>query len=454
MSRATTATCSGFVLLGALLGAACTGPAGETGPHGSQGVPGLACWDLNQNGLCDVATEDLNQDGVCDSLDCHIEQGGSGGTGGLGGTGGTGGMGGSEPETPYVGMDVCNLCHEDNITEHSLSGHAYALSPTDGTSAPSRPYDSFTGGVHDPPLFTPWSDVSYVVGGFAWRALYVQTDGYLLTGPNAGDDTQWNFGNPEVGTAAGWASYHGGEQVPFDCGSCHATGWIPCAVGDPSCQHQDAMPGMAGSFYGPGVQCEACHGPGKDHASSPYYVKPTVDRSAEACGRCHGVDDPERIQAADGFISSQQQYNQLFAGKKRIMRCIDCHDPHQSITFSDPDINPNGGFRTPCLNCHIGFDSNQKSLDMMIAPVECTDCHMPPMAKSAVGDLASFTADLPGHVFVINPDQSAPQFYTDGGQEYSEPYITLDYACHHCHGNGASDKTLDELEAMATGYHQ
>lgn len=32
---------------------------------------GISCWDLNVNGVCDVATEDANADGVCNALDCQ-----------------------------------------------------------------------------------------------------------------------------------------------------------------------------------------------------------------------------------------------------------------------------------------------------------------------------------------------------------------------------------------------
>ena len=35
------------------------------------GTPGLACWDLNGNGECDLLTEDPNCDLVCDALDCQ-----------------------------------------------------------------------------------------------------------------------------------------------------------------------------------------------------------------------------------------------------------------------------------------------------------------------------------------------------------------------------------------------
>ena len=61
-----------------------TGPQGERGIQGEQGLQGsggpigpigpsgLSCWDLNQNGVKDVATEDLNGDGVVNVLDCVV----------------------------------------------------------------------------------------------------------------------------------------------------------------------------------------------------------------------------------------------------------------------------------------------------------------------------------------------------------------------------------------------
>ncbi len=57
----------------------CTGPEGPqgpqgnpgaTGPQGPAGSNGTACWDLNGNGIGDVATEDLNGDSIVDVLDC------------------------------------------------------------------------------------------------------------------------------------------------------------------------------------------------------------------------------------------------------------------------------------------------------------------------------------------------------------------------------------------------
>jgi hypothetical protein len=40
--------------------------------HGSKTGSGINCWDLNENGDCDLATEDLNNDGVCNVHDCRL----------------------------------------------------------------------------------------------------------------------------------------------------------------------------------------------------------------------------------------------------------------------------------------------------------------------------------------------------------------------------------------------
>jgi hypothetical protein len=64
------------------------GPRGEQGEAGPQGIPGTPggrdCWDLNENGVKDLATEDANGDGRVDVLDCKGAQGVAGPPGPLG----------------------------------------------------------------------------------------------------------------------------------------------------------------------------------------------------------------------------------------------------------------------------------------------------------------------------------------------------------------------------------
>jgi octaheme c-type cytochrome (tetrathionate reductase family) len=52
------------------------GAAGQPGTPGTPGADGLSCWDLNGNGVPDLATEDINKDGVVDVNDCRTPSGG------------------------------------------------------------------------------------------------------------------------------------------------------------------------------------------------------------------------------------------------------------------------------------------------------------------------------------------------------------------------------------------
>ncbi len=90
----------------------------------------------------------------------------------------------------------------------------------------------------------------------------------------------------------------------------------------------------------------------------------------------------------------------------------------------------------------------------------CTDCHMPRVAVSAMGDLASLQGgDLRAHLFAINTDPSAPQLSEDGTQFM--PYLTLNYSCRACHPDSEQNrvnqqwsvKSDAELQSSAEAYH-
>ena len=67
---------------------------------------------------------------------------------------------------------------------------------------------------------------------------------------------------------------------------------------------------------------------------------------------------------------------------------------------------------------------------------------MPPAGLAALGSADLFIGDLSSHLFSINPNPEAPQFDDDGSA--SMPYLTLDYACGHCHnGEYATVKTVE-----------
>jgi hypothetical protein len=63
------------------------GEMGTMGTPGTQGAAGQACWDLDNNGTCDLGNEDTNSDGTCDVGDCIGPQGAAGTPGTAGTTG-------------------------------------------------------------------------------------------------------------------------------------------------------------------------------------------------------------------------------------------------------------------------------------------------------------------------------------------------------------------------------
>ncbi|MBU0640199.1 MAG: tail fiber domain-containing protein [Planctomycetes bacterium] len=120
------------------------GPAGLQGPPGLQGLPGargLACWDSNANGIGDPA-EDINGDGAFDALDCT----------------GPPGLQGSAGASPFqlVGNDACYMQGNVGI----------------GTTAPSE-------------LLTVAGVVEAMVGGFRFPDGTLQTT--AATGGTSGD---------------------------------------------------------------------------------------------------------------------------------------------------------------------------------------------------------------------------------------------------------------------------
>jgi len=82
----------------------------------------------------------------------------------------------------------------------------------------------------------------------------------------------------------------------------------------------------------------------------------------------------------------------------------------------------------------------------------CSECHMPKVTKSALGNPDIFTGDIRTHLMKIDPDQ-IEQFNEEGNESLSE--LGLNFVCRHCHVEGgvASPKSDEELISVATGIH-
>jgi hypothetical protein len=137
----------------------------------------------------------------------------------------------------------------------------------------------------------------------------------------------------------------------------------------------------------PGVTCEACHGPGKDHVTAikqgrleegrAAIVNPrTLDAvdSIDFCGSCHATFWDVKLAGERGIAALRSQPFRLqssrcwsetsAAASDRRLACVTCHDPHQ------PLVRDTASYDDRCLSCHQGRPCKTGSAN-------CASCHMP-----------------------------------------------------------------------------
>jgi octaheme c-type cytochrome (tetrathionate reductase family) len=90
------------------------GTAGTAGTPGTAGTNGLNCWDLNQNGVADLATEDTDKNGTVDVNDCRAPSGAYD-PAGL--------HKGYFTENAYTGTPQCLYCHGNVGEDVMASAH-------------------------------------------------------------------------------------------------------------------------------------------------------------------------------------------------------------------------------------------------------------------------------------------------------------------------------------------
>ncbi|RME63258.1 MAG: hypothetical protein D6778_09865, partial [Nitrospirae bacterium] len=273
-----------------------------------------------------------------------------------------------------------------------------------------------------------WDDISYVIGGATKKARYIDKKGYIITSAKDGSDLKTQY-NLATGT---WSYYHKGQKKPYTCGKCHTTGYKPEG-------HQDGMEGIKGTWAFPGIQCEACHGPGGNHVKTGDRSKIVVDGSSALCGKCHIRGKKDSIPAKGGFIRHHEQYNELLASPHKSLNCVTCHNPHKKAEFS---------IKRPCETCHSSQAKAFKGSTMQQVGVRCIDCHMPKATKSAV-KFGPYEGDVRTHLFKINTSADANMFYTKGSKTFAKGFVTVEFACLGCHKN----KDKNWASRMATGVH-
>jgi hypothetical protein len=399
-----------LVLLGIM--SACTGPQGQQGDLGPAGPPGP-----------------------------EGPQGPAGPAGPAGPSGGAGPTTAAGGE--FVGDTTCNGCHTEIYDAYIKSGHPWILNRVADGEAPDYPATS----VNRPPEGYDWEDILFVVGGYNWKARFVNQQGYLITDdPGAPGDSnyrgQFNLPYPLLGKDPTFVPYHPGEaEKPYDCAGCHTTGYNPITSND--------LPGIVGTWAQEGVRCEECHGPGSLHAANPTTVAMQVRRDARDCMGCHKQDGVPAEAIAGGFINHHDAYGDLKPGKHAVLDCVDCHDPHSGVVQLRKTDQPTT--RITCAECHYQEVGKHKVARHAELNLTCLDCHMPRIIEVAWGEPTRFMGDKRTHQVAINPGQIG-QFTED--ETEALPQVGLNFACRRCHLPGTSvAKTDAELMQAATDYH-
>lgn len=324
----------------------------------------------------------------------------------------------------HVGAEYCAQCHPldpseaDNYQDWRTSGHRFILQ--EGEFAQHRPLPL--------PEGLSWDDISFVVGGHAIKAIYLDQDGKIITGVTDRDGLPVDGMNQYNLLTGEWSDYYPGEDKPYDCGRCHTTGYSERGS-------MPGLPGTVGNWVFPGVECEVCHGPGNTME---------VNQLAEACGVCHKHPGTDGIEAVDGFIRSEGQYSEHVAGAHAELACVSCHNPHK-----DADI----GIKNTCEDCHSDIAASYAQTLKGQARVACVECHMP-FATLAGQPLGPFKGDRRTHIFNIDTNRFGNMFSADGNfvklDADGQAAVTLDFACQRCHGG----HSLNVLSIFAKDFHE
>ncbi len=341
-----------------------------------------------------------------------------------------------------VGSETCKTCHAQQYADWQTTWHSKALQ--DPKKDPKVVVADLT-----MTTTVKIADVVYTQGGL-WKQRYWK---------KVGDDlvifpAQWSVSEKV------WKSYDldaAGQSKNTsyftNCSGCHVAGVKPASK----------------SWVELNIGCEACHGPGKDHATSgdktkivnPKNLKP--EAQAIVCGQCHtrgsdatGAAWPTGMKPGDTSFPAtwkpvavghadvwpdgsakghRQQYLDFIQSKHYgKLTCTTCHDPHKAQ--AQPFLTKAKG-NDLCVKCHAGQADvakhepyHAKAKDPTKLPT-CEQCHMPGIATTIK------TGDEHSHTF-WKPDPNKTVTLGKGDVK------VMPNACNICH----TDKKPDDLAAV------
>jgi len=207
--------------------------------------------------------------------------------------------------------------------------------------------------------------------------------------------------------------------------------------------------------------CEACHGPGSEHAAKPLikgliigYTRDSgtpVATQTKTCLTCH-AGGPR-----DHWLGSVHQRNDL--------SCSDCHNP--MAKFSVEGLMAKSSINDTCAQCHkdIRLQFNRRShMPLPEGQMSCDDCHNPhgsltnPLLKTNTVNETCYQchAEKRGpFLFEHAPvRENCLNCHTPHGSNQSTLLVApIPFLCQQCHTNVLHPNDLQTQQALGTGLH-
>jgi hypothetical protein len=446
----------------------------------------------------------------------------------------------------YIGTSTCLGCHDGSYGADKRSflqsGHPYKYQHTGGevmglNTIPgvfTRPVTTTAylntatlNGLwvdgNGTPAVLDWSAINYTIGGFGWKLRWGIRDydqdnglftpnpvgnqtGYVWTGLKA----QYNlWGVNDSGTVlVKWSDYNATKDKKYECAVCHNTNGIVSTDGyscrtdagtdaapartQPWAKNPGMGPDTHGGYYSSwtfdGVQCEACHGPGLNHATTNSTLGVlSLPGGVEICAKCHiraentagvgaecGGDADPRIltngaKISGNFIQHHESYNELVGyngdGVHSGLRCTTCHDPHKrtikvvdsiasvlGITDNDLPARSRGAIKASCESCHGNMPVKASFVGRHV-DVTCVDCHMAEATKTAINSSTvgwGRKGDLKSHIFRINTTGTAIS-RTNAEEDLAKTLVANGGSCtSSCDADNDGDRICETNETCVT----
>jgi hypothetical protein len=332
----------------------------------------------------------------------------------------------------YAGSATCQTCHKDISEAFAANPHTKASGQVNHPDFQARfPADSNTFRFNNQLIIRVEKRDSgyYQVAYSNNKEIRSQRFDLIIgAGRNAATFAYW--AGPDLkqlplsflNHAHGWANSPGypDNRVYFDrpitsrCIECHGSFVEKISQNDGSLNRMEKI--RKGSLIA-GIDCERCHGPGREHAQFHtdhpeekiakhivLYQQLSRKQQVDACAVCHSGNDIEAARStftfkpgdnlsgyyydgAAAFNSSSQDVHgnqsKLMTKSKcyiisNTMTCNSCHSTHQKQT---PTL---AGYSKKCQSCHQNLEHPEVKLSEGVLKDNCIDCHMPKQVSSLI----------------------------------------------------------------------